>query len=139
MTAGEGAPSARHQAIGSDEDVVRVRQVVRAAAVAAKLSLVDQTKLVTAASELARNTLVYGGGGQAVVEQVENGRRQGIRAVFSDSGPGIPDVELALTDGYTSGGGLGLGLSGARRLVDEFDLQTEVGKGTTVSVVKWAR
>ena len=118
---------------------MRVRQAVRAAAVAAKLSLVDQTKVVTAASELARNTLVYGGGGQAVVEQVENGLRQGVKAVFSDSGPGIPDIELALTDGYTSGGGLGLGLSGARRLVDEFELETEVGRGTTVSVVKWAR
>ncbi len=139
MIAGEGVTGSQLQAIGSDEDVVRVRQLVRAAAVAAKLSLVDQTKVVTAASELARNTLVYGGGGQVTVEQVENGLRRGVKAVFSDSGPGIPDLDLALTDGYTSGGGLGLGLSGARRLVDEFELQTEVGAGTTVSVVKWAR
>jgi serine/threonine-protein kinase RsbT len=127
------------QAISSDEDVVRVRQLVRSAAVAAKLSLVDQTKLVTAASELARNTLVYGGGGKAEVSHVDNGSRRGIRIVFSDSGPGIADVDLALTDGFTSGGGLGLGLGGARRLVDEFDLSTAVGAGTTVAVVKWAR
>jgi serine/threonine-protein kinase RsbT len=127
------------QAISSDEDVVRVRQLVRSVAVAAKLSLVDQTKLVTAASELARNTLVYGGGGKAEVSRVDNGSRRGIRIVFTDSGPGIADVELALTDGYTSGGGLGLGLGGTRRLVDEFDLVTAVGAGTTVSVVKWAR
>ena len=100
------------QAIRSDDDVVRVRQLVRTVAVAAKLSLVDQTKLVTAASELARNTLVYGGGGSAEVAVVNNGRRRGVRIVFADSGPGIPDLDLALTDGYTSGGGLGLGLSG---------------------------
>lgn len=127
------------QAIGSDEDVVRVRQLVRTAAVAAKLSLVDQTKVVTAASELARNTLVYGGGGSAEVCRVSNGSRHGVRIVFTDSGPGIADVELALTDGYTSGTGMGLGLSGARRLVDEFRLDTAVGAGTTVAVVKWAR
>ncbi|MBV1856520.1 ATP-binding protein [Catellatospora tritici] len=137
MTAVVGA--AQTQTIASDEDVVRVRQLVRTAAVAAKLSLVDQTKVVTAASELARNTLVYGGGGRAKVSTVDNGARRGIRIVFSDEGPGIADVALALTDGYTSGGGLGLGLSGARRLVDEFELSTEVGAGTTVSVTKWAR
>jgi serine/threonine-protein kinase RsbT len=135
----DGHADPQRQAIDSDEDVVRVRQLVRSAAVAAKLSLVDQTKLVTAASELARNTLVYGGGGRAEVSHVDNGMRPGIRVVFSDAGPGIPDVELALTDGYTSGSGLGLGLSGARRLVDEFDLATTVGVGTTVTVVKWAR
>jgi serine/threonine-protein kinase RsbT len=139
MNADGNADPSQQQAIDSDEDVVRVRQLVRSAAVAAKLSLVDQTKLVTAASELARNTLVYGGGGKAEVSQVDNGIRPGIRVVFSDSGPGIPDVELALTDGYTSGSGLGLGLSGARRLVDEFDLATAVGVGTTVTVIKWAR
>lgn len=127
------------QAIDNDADIVRVRQLVRTAAVAAKLSLVDQTKVVTAASELARNTLVYGGGGKAEVCTVDNGKRRGVRVVFSDSGPGIADIELALTDGYTSGGGLGLGLSGARRLVDEFELDTAVGAGTTVAVVKWAR
>lgn len=125
--------------IAGDDDVVRVRQLVRNFAVKAKLSLVDQTKLVTAASELARNTLNYGGGGTATVELVANGRRRGIQAVFSDDGPGIPDIDLALTDGWTSGNGLGLGLSGARRLVDEFEVETEMGRGTTVSIVKWAR
>src|SRR4051812_34178080 len=103
-------PEPETQAIVADEDVVRVRQLIRKLAVAAKLSLVDQTKLVTAASELARNTLVYGGGGAATAEIVNNGRRAGVRAAFADKGPGIPDLDLALSDGYTSGGGLGLGL-----------------------------
>jgi serine/threonine-protein kinase RsbT len=134
-----GVPSPQRQVISSDGDVVRVRQLVRAVAVAAKLSLVDQTKLVTAASELARNTLVYGGGGNVEVETVHNGRRQGIRIVFVDEGPGISDLDLALTDGYTTGGGLGLGLSGARRLVDEFDIDTAAGRGTRIAVVKWSR
>jgi serine/threonine-protein kinase RsbT len=125
--------------ISSDQDVVRTRQLVRTFAVAVKLSLVDQTKLVTAASELARNTLVYGGGGTVEVERVENGRRTGIRIVFADQGPGIVDLDLALTDGYTTGGGLGLGLSGARRLVDEFDINTAVGQGTSITVTKWCR
>lgn len=125
--------------ISSDEDVVRVRQAVRALAVTAKLSLVDQTKLVTAASELARNTLTYGGGGSAMLELAVDGRRSGVRACFVDEGPGIPDVDLALTDGWTSGSGMGLGLSGARRLVDGFLLDTEPGKGTRVEIVKWAR
>jgi serine/threonine-protein kinase RsbT len=125
--------------VTSDQDVVRVRQLVRAVAVAVKLSLVDQTKLVTAASELARNTLVYGGGGAVEVTRVDNGRRQGIKIVFADQGPGIVDLDLALTDGYTTGGGLGLGLSGARRLVDEFDINTAVGQGTTITVTKWCR
>jgi serine/threonine-protein kinase RsbT len=123
----------------SDQDVVRVRQLVRAEAVAVKLSLVDQTKLVTAASELARNTLVYGGGGTVDVSRVDNGRRPGIRIVFADDGPGIADLNLALTDGYTTGGGLGLGLSGARRLVDEFEIDTAVGRGTCITVTKWCR
>jgi serine/threonine-protein kinase RsbT len=125
--------------IAGDDDVVRVRQLVRTFAQRAKLSLVDQTKLVTATSELARNTLNYGGGGTAEVRLVSKGNRAGVRAEFIDSGPGIPDVGLALTDGWTSGGGLGLGLSGAKRLVDEFELDTEAGRGTTVTVVKWAR
>lgn len=125
--------------INSDADVVRVRQSARALAVSAKLSLVDQTKLVTAVSELARNTLVYGGGGSATVETVTAGTRRGVRASFADSGPGIEDVSLALTDGWTSGTGLGLGLPGAKRLVDDFDLQTRPGAGTTVSIIKWAR
>jgi serine/threonine-protein kinase RsbT len=125
--------------VSSDQDVVRVRQLVRTVAVAIKLSLVDQTKLVTAASELARNTLVYGGGGVVEVDRVENGRRSGIRISFIDEGPGIPDLDLALSDGYTTGGGLGLGLSGARRLVDEFDINTAVGQGTSITVTKWCR
>jgi serine/threonine-protein kinase RsbT len=125
--------------ITSDQDVVRVRQLVRTVAVAVKLSLVDQTKLVTAASELARNTLVYGGGGYVEIDRVENGRRSGIRIVFADQGPGIADLDLALTDGYTTGGGLGLGLSGARRLVDEFAIDTAVGQGTSITLTKWCR
>ena len=125
--------------INGDDDVVRVRQQVRTRAQRVRLSLVDQTKLVTAASELARNTLVHGGGGFACVEEVHDGRRAGVRASFHDSGPGIPDLTLALADGWSSGQGLGLGLSGARRLVDQFDLDTEVGRGTVVTVVKWKR
>ncbi|HET6531345.1 MAG TPA: ATP-binding protein [Actinoplanes sp.] len=125
--------------ITGDQDVVRVRQLVRTVAVSVQLSLVDQTKVVTAASELARNTLVYGGGGTVEVSRVDSGRRTGIRLVFADQGPGIADVDLALTDGYTTGGGLGLGLSGARRLVDEFDIETAVGQGTSITVTKWCR
>lgn len=132
--------TAEVQEIAGDDDVVRVRQLVRAQAVAAtRLSLVDQTKLVTAASELARNTLLHGGGGRAEVQIVTNGRRRGVRIAFTDSGPGIPDLDLAFTDGYTTKGGLGLGLSGARRLMDEFDVQTAPGQGTTVTAVKWER
>lgn len=132
--------AAEVQEIAGDDDVVRVRQLVRAQAVAAtRLSLVDQTKLVTAASELARNTLLHGGGGRAEVQIVTNGRRKGVRIVFTDSGPGIPDLDLAFTDGYTTKGGLGLGLSGARRLMDEFELRTAPGQGTTVTAVKWER
>ncbi|GLX94728.1 ATP-binding protein [Herbidospora sp. NBRC 101105] len=131
--------TAQELPISGDADVVRVRQAVRAAAVEARLSLVDQTKLVTAASELARNTLTYGGGGGAVVEQVTKGLRRGVKAVFHDKGPGIADVAQALTDGFTSGSGMGLGLGGARRLVDEFAIETAPGDGTTVTVVKWAR
>ncbi|MFJ7325476.1 anti-sigma regulatory factor [Streptomyces cyaneofuscatus] len=134
-----GGQDPREQGIAQNDDVVRARQQVRAYAQECKLSLVDQTKFITAASELARNTLVYGGGGQMLAGLVERHGRRGVAAVFADSGPGIPDVDLALTDGWTSGGGLGLGLSGARRLVDEFDLDTEAGRGTTVSIVKWAR
>jgi serine/threonine-protein kinase RsbT len=126
--------------IRSGDDVVRVRQHVRTAAAANGLSLVDQTKLITAASELARNTLVHGGGGVATVEVVKspNGRT-GVKLRFADEGPGIADIGLALTDGWTSGGGLGLGLSGSRRLVDEFELNSAPGTGTTVMVVKWSR
>jgi serine/threonine-protein kinase RsbT len=126
--------------IQSGDDVVRVRQQTRVAAAGCGLSLVDQTKLVTAASELARNTLVHGGGGMARIEVVksDNGR-SGVRIGFADTGPGISDMELALTDGWSSKNGLGLGLSGARRLVDEFELASEPGSGTTVVVTKWSR
>lgn len=127
--------------VATDSDVVRVRQMVREAALSAKFSLIDQTKVVTAASELARNTLVYGGGGQATVRVLERAGVAGVEVVFLDQGPGISDVDLALTDGWTSGTGLGLGLSGARRLVDEFDLDTaHTGStGTRVRIVKWRR
>ena len=125
--------------ISTDQDVVRVRQAMRALAVKAALSLVDQTKVITAASELARNTLIYGGGGQATMMLVRNAQRSGVRVTFSDEGPGISDTELAFTDGYTTGGGLGLGLSGARRLVDEFDLDTQPGAGTRITITKWGR
>jgi serine/threonine-protein kinase RsbT len=125
--------------IAGDADVLRVRQIVRAFSVEAKLSLVDQTKAVTGASELARNALIHGGGGGAAIEVVSDGRRQGVRAVFSDSGPGIADLALALTDGYTTKGGLGLGLSGTRRLMDDFILDSAQGEGTRVEVIKWAR
>lgn len=123
--------------IGSDGDVVRVRQMARSVALAAKLSLVDQTKLVTAASELARNTLIHGGGGRATVGLVEDGQRRGVLATFIDTGPGIQDLSLALSDGWTSGGGLGLGLPGTKRLVDVFEIHSEPGEGTTVTVIKW--
>lgn len=126
--------------IRSGDDVVRVRQQVRNVAAENGLSLVDQTKLVTAASELARNTLVHGGGGVAQIEVVKSANgRAGVRLHFTDEGPGIADIALALTDGWTSGTGLGLGLSGARRLVDEFELNSKPGAGTSVMVVKWSR
>ncbi len=118
-------------------DVVVARQKVRQWASDLKFSLVDQTKLVTAASELARNTLDHGKGGQMKIETVLSGARQGLRLVFEDTGPGIADIDAALKDGYTTGGGMGLGLGGSKRLVNEFDIQTEVGKGTKVTVVRW--
>lgn len=124
-------------AIRTSDDVVRVRQEVRARAVAAGLGLVDQTKIITAASELARNTLDYGLGGTCRIEVVRNGTRRGLNLVFEDNGPGIPDLELALTDGYTTGGGLGLGLSGARRLSNEFEIHTVVGQGTRIRIARW--
>ena len=126
--------------IQSGDDVVRVRQQVRIVATQNGLSLVDQTKLVTAASELARNTLVHGGGGVARIEAVKSANgRAGVKLQFSDEGPGIADTDLALTDGWTTGTGLGLGLSGSRRLVDEFELNSKPGAGTSVVVVKWSR
>ena len=125
--------------IEADADVVKVRQATRTLATKAALSIVEQTKIVTAASELARNTLVHGGGGFAQLELIRTSQRGGVRATFSDEGPGIADVTLALTEGYTTGTGLGLGLSGSRRLVDEFDLRTDVGAGTHVTIIKWGR
>ena len=130
-------PSPETVPIAHSDDVVRVRQKVRLAAIAAKLGLVDQTKIVTAASELARNTLDYGGGGRATIEIVERLGRSGVRLTFVDEGPGIADLELALTDGYTSGGGMGLGLSGARRLSNEFEIVSTPGEGTRVTIARW--
>jgi serine/threonine-protein kinase RsbT len=121
----------------SSEDVVRMRQLVREQCVKQGFSLVDQTKLVTAASELARNTIDYGGGGEVAVELANNGVRKGVRVVFSDQGPGIPDISLALKDGYTSGSGLGLGLGGARRLSNEFQIDSKPGQGTRVAIARW--
>lgn len=121
----------------SDQDVVKVRQVVRAWTVELKFSLVDQTKFVTAASELARNTVDYGGGGEVRLESLQERGRAGLRLIFSDQGPGIPDLELALKDGYTSGNGMGLGLSGAKRLSNEFDIYSKVGEGTRVTITRW--
>ncbi|MGW1744655.1 anti-sigma regulatory factor [Streptomyces sp. NPDC002092] len=123
--------------IASDVDLAWVRQQVRQSAADLGFGLVQQTKLVTAASELARNTLVHGGGGHVDIVRLTARMAQGLRLSFVDTGPGIRDVELAMTDGYTSGGGLGLGLSGARRLVDEFEIDTEPGRGTTVTVISW--
>lgn len=120
-----------------EEDVVRVRQATRARAVATGLSIVDQTKLVTAASELARNTIIYGGGGTVQLDLIEQNGRKGVRLTFEDQGPGIENVELALTDGYTTGKGLGLGLSGARRLCNEFELWSNPGVGTRVTITRW--
>ncbi len=136
---GRSPEGADKQEITTSDDVVRARQLARNLAIGCGLSLVDQTKLVTAASELARNTLLYGGGGMMSALPMERNGRRGVRLSFADQGPGIPDTDLALRDGWSSGSGMGLGLSGARRLVDEFDLHTVVNEGTTVTVVKWAR
>ena len=121
----------------STDDVVHVRQVARQWAVQMGLSLVDQTKLVTAASELARNTVTYGGGGEVILEALNDSNRRGVRLTFTDQGPGIPDIALALKDGYTTGRGMGLGLGGAKRLVNEFDIVSHAGEGTRVSITKW--
>ncbi|WP_395837150.1 anti-sigma regulatory factor [Archangium violaceum] len=123
--------------IRSSQDLVLVRQAVRTWSAELKFSLVEQTKMVTAASELARNTLDYGKGGQVTLQVIQEGIRRGLRLSFEDQGPGIPDIELALRDGYTSGGGMGLGLGGAKRLVNEFDIVSKVGEGTRVTVTRW--
>ena len=131
--------SAEHEQvrIATSSDVVLVRNAVRGVATRLGLRHLDVTKVVTAASEIARNTLVYGGGGIANIESLETGLRHGIRLVFEDHGPGIPDVDLALREGYTSGNGMGLGLSGSKKLVDEFAIETEVARGTRVTMTKW--
>ena len=121
----------------TSDDVVRVRQVVRRQAVEAGLGLVDQTKIVTAASELARNLLDHAGGGVVQVETISEVGRRGVRLIFEDHGPGIKDIEKALTDGYTTGKGLGLGLGGARRLSNEFKIDTKVGEGTRITIARW--
>src|SRR3954449_770682 len=123
--------------VRSENDVVLVRQAARKWAAELGASLVDQTKIVTAASELARNTLIHGGGGTARLESLAEGSRKGLRLSFEDQGPVIPDLDLALKDGYTTGGGLGLGLSGSKRLMTEFAIASRVGEGTRVTVTKW--
>lgn len=123
--------------VQSSEDVVLVRQRVRTRAIQEGFSLVDQTKLVTAASELARNTMTYGGGGTVQIEALSHGGRRGLKITFEDKGPGIADIEMAMKDGYTSGGGLGLGLSGAKRLSNEFEIASSPGEGTRVTIVRW--
>ena len=119
------------------EDIVMVRQMVRKRAMGIGFNLVDQTKIVTATSELARNMLDYGGGGVTTVEVVEDGRKKGVRVTFCDKGPGIANLELAMKDGFTSGGGMGLGLGGAKRLSDDFAIETAPGEGTCITIVRW--
>ena len=123
--------------IRSSDDVVLIRQQVRARAAEAGLGLVDQTKVITAASELARNTLDYGGGGTMTILPINDGLRRGLKLVFEDKGPGIADIQLALRDGYTTGSGLGLGLSGAKRLSNDFSIESTVGVGTRVTISRW--
>jgi serine/threonine-protein kinase RsbT len=121
----------------SERDIVLARQLVRKMSQVQGFSLVDQTKMVTAASELARNALIYGGGGSMRWQMLNEGARVGLKLVFSDEGPGIANLEMAMTDGWTSGSGLGMGLSGAKRLVNEFNIDTRVGAGTRVSIARW--
>ena len=126
-------------ALRAQEDLVLARKRVREWATRLAFSTIDQTKLVTAASELARNTLIYGKGGDMHLEELDAAGKKGLRLTFIDQGPGIPDIDLALTDGYTTGGGMGLGLSGARRLCSEFELDSRVGEGTRITVTQWKR
>jgi serine/threonine-protein kinase RsbT len=121
----------------SEQDIVASRQAVRKLAQELKFSLVDQTKMITATSELSRNTVVYGGGGEMRWELLDEGARRGLRVHFEDNGPGIPDLKLALTDGWTSGKGMGMGLSGSKRLVNDFEIRSAVGEGTCVSITRW--
>ena len=123
--------------IRASEDIVRVRQLVREWSIAQKFSLVEQTKMITAASELARNTLEHGGGGEVRLEALNDGAKLGLRLTFTDAGPGIADIEQALKDGYSTGTGMGLGLSGSKRLVNDFKIQSHPGKGTTVIIARW--
>lgn len=128
--------SSENLPIHAEIDIVTVRRRVREIAAGLGFNLVDQTKMVTAASELARNTMIYGGGGSMRAEAL-NGPRTGLRLIFEDKGPGIPDVDLALRDGFTTGSGLGLGLGGSKRLVSEFQVSSRVGEGTTVTITRW--
>ena len=123
--------------VRTEQDIVHVRQAVRKMTQELAFSLVDQTKMVTAASELARNTATYGGGGTLRWEMLADGGKKGLRLTFEDHGPGIPDLSLAMTDGWTSGGGLGMGLTGAKRLVNEFEIESKVGEGTRVTIARW--
>ena len=125
------------QPVREEGDIVLVRQKVRKWSMEIACSVVDQTKVVTAASELARNLLIYGGGGEVLLELLQQGMRKGLKLSFVDQGPGIPDIDLALKDGYTSGKGMGLGLGGAKRLVNDFEIHSEVGKGTRIIITKW--
>ena len=124
-------------ALRTSEDIVRMRQTVREHAIMIGFSLVDQTKLVTAASELARNAVIYGGGGEVVIETMSEGPRRGLKLLFVDHGPGIADIDLAMKDGFTTGNGLGLGLGGAKRLMSEFEIRSTPGQGTTIVVTRW--
>ena len=130
-------PTEGAMVLATEQDIVMSRQTVRKLTQQISFSLVDQTKMITAASELSRNTVVYGGGGEMRWQIVTKGPKTGLRLAFEDKGPGIPDLTLALTDGWTSGKGMGVGLSGSRRLVNEFDIRTAVGEGTCVTITRW--
>lgn len=134
---GAGSTGAMVVPVRTSEDMVRMRQAVREQAIAQGFSLVEQTKLVTAASEIGRNTMIYGGGGECIIRVLATGGRKGVQLTFSDSGPGIPDIEQAMKDGFTTGGGLGLGMGGAKRLSNEFRVESRVGEGTRITLTRW--